>query len=169
MNYTIRRGILIKAHRQFVWNILSDFSNKYFSHVAYVKSGTTVNVRPIKVVNNKLIAWETNSPGDLELDRYKDIAINRSLRSVTYHVQSSRKHTWVDIEVKFSYPGFKFYRHAANYFALKDVLDDNLIWLKTLVEDRFEHIYDKDLFFRKDLDNAYNSIISIAREARYLS
>ena len=101
MNYTIRRGILIKAHKQFVWNILSDFSNKYFSHVAYVKSGTTVNVRPIKVVNNKLIAWETNTPGDLELDRYKDIAINRSLRSVTYHVQSSRKHTWVDIEVKF--------------------------------------------------------------------
>lgn len=169
MNYTIRRGILLKAHRQFVWNILSDFSNKYFSHVAYVKSGTSVNVRPIKVVNNKLIAWEANAPGDLELDRYKDIAINRHLRSVEYQVRSSGKHTWVEIAVKSSYPGFKFYQHAANYFTLKDVLDDNLVWLKTLVEDRFEYIYDKDLFFRNDLDNAYNSIINIAREAKYLS
>lgn len=169
MNYTIRRGILIKAHRQFVWNILFDFSNKYFCHVAYMRSDTSANARPVKVVNNKLIAWETNIPGGLELDRYKDTAINRYLRSVTYHVQSSRKHTWVEIEVKSCYPGYKFYQHVKNYFALKDVLDDNLIWLKTLVEDRFEYIYDKDLFFRNDLDNAYNAIISIAREAKYLS
>ena len=169
MNYTIRRGILIKANRQFVWNILSDFSNKYFSHVAYVKSGASVNTRPIKVVNNKLIAWEAIAPGDLELDRYKDITINRYLHSVTYLVQSNRQNTWVEIEVKSVYPEFKFYRHAVAYFTLKDILDDNLLWLKTLVEDRFEYIYDKDLFFRNDLDNAYNSIINIAREAKYLS
>ena len=169
MNYTIRRGILIKANRQFVWNILSDFCNKYFCHVAYLKAGTQTNIRPTKIVNNKLIVWEANKAGEIELDRYKDIDINRNLQSVSYCIQTSRKYTWVEIELKINGPGFKFHQYATNYFTLKDILDDNLVWLKTLVEDRFEHIYDKDLFFRKDLDNAYNSIISIAREAKYLS
>ena len=167
MEYTLRRGILVKAHRQFVWNILSDFSNKYFRHIAYSKSNA--NHRPSELVDKEQIVWMAKQLGEIELDRYQDINISRKINSVRYQLQSSGKYTWVEIRLTLNYPKFKFHQCVANHFVLKDVVDDNLIWLKTLIEDRFEHIYDKHNFFRNDLDAAYNSILNVAQEGNYLS
>ena len=168
MNYTIRKGILIKANQRFVWNILFDFHNKFFSHIAGFNSNKVAN-RPSAYVDNEFIVWKAKQPGDIELDRYKDIELNRKIQSVIYRLHSSGKSTWVEINVEIDFPLGQLNQGFANRSVLINVISDNLVWLKTLVEDRFEQIYDKDLFFNHKLDNSYNSIIRVAREAAYLS
>ena len=169
MKHTIRKGILIKAKQRFVWNILFDFRNKYFTHIAGLNSNKTVTNRPSTYVDNELIAWNTKLPGDIELDRYKGIALNRKLQSVVYRLYTSGTSTWVEIKVEFEVPVNRIHQGFTDRSILKNVMRDNLVWLKTLVEDRFEHIYDRDLFFNRRLDNSYKSIIRVAREATYLS
>ncbi len=169
MKYTIRKGILIKAKQRFVWNILFDFSNKYFSHIAVFNSNKTVTNRPSAYADNEVIIWRANQPGDIELDRYKDIALNRRIQSVAYRLHTSGKATWVEVNVEIDVPVRRLNQGFADRCVLKNVISDNLVWLKTLVEDRFEHIYDKNLFFNRKLDNSYNSLLRVAREASYLS
>ena len=64
---------------------------------------------------------------------------------------------------------FEFNTYFTDSSILKRVIKDNLVWLRTLVEDRYDQIYDKHMFFNKKLDNAYNPIIRMARVANYLS
>lgn len=169
MKYTIRKGILIKAKQRFVWNILFDFSNNYFSHIAGFNGNKTVSNRPSAFADNELIVWKAKQAGDIELDRYKDIALNRKIQSVAYRLHTSGKATWVEINVEIDVPVRRLNQGFADRSILKNVICDNLVWLKTLVEDRFERIYDKDSFFNHKLDNSYNSIIRVAKEASYLS
>ena len=169
MNYTTRKGILIKANQRFVWNILFDFHNKYFSHIAGFSSNKALANRPSAYIDNEFIVWKAKQPGDIELDRYKDIELNKKIQSVAYRLHTSGKATWVEINVEIDVPVRQLNRGFADRSILKNVICDNLVWLKTLIEDRFELIYDKDSFFNHKLDNSYNSIIRVAKEASYLS
>lgn len=166
MNYTIRKGILIKANQRFVWNILCDFQNKYFSHIACLNSSK--NNRPSALVDNEFIVWKAKQSGDIELDRYKDVELNRKIQSVVYHLRSSGKSTWVEINVEMDFSLRRLNHEFAERCILKNVISDNLVWLKTLIEDRFDQIYDNNLFVNNKLDNSYNAIIRVAREASYL-
>ncbi len=158
MSYTFRRRISIKADNQYIWDVLTNCNYKYFRHIVCKKDIECTKIKPSYEINGKTIAWDAKHPGELELYRYQDLAISNNIKSIIYNIKSNNFKTWVDIELILDNSRFNFLRRMKNFFVLRDVVDDNLIWLKTTIEDQLDYYYNKNIFLRKSKNSSFDTV-----------